>query len=145
MFHMFYFNVTLTLHVIMNARWCSCAWFEMLNACLTPDVLHGAQQEFGTGRWLSCDWRVWSPFATVAQQRDRTCRGCVRSTLTFADASMWKTPWGSNAPVLVFISSTLILDSHILITYTSSFIIPGCHPRRWKVKVFNGLSIISCD
>jgi hypothetical protein len=28
------------LHVITNARWCSCAWLEMLNACLTPEVLH---------------------------------------------------------------------------------------------------------
>jgi hypothetical protein len=23
----------------MNARWCSCAWFKMLNTCLTPEVL----------------------------------------------------------------------------------------------------------
>jgi hypothetical protein len=40
MFHMFHFNVTLMLHVITNARWCSCAWLEMLNACLTPEVSH---------------------------------------------------------------------------------------------------------
>jgi hypothetical protein len=32
--------------------------------------------------------------------------------------------------LLVFINLTLVLDSHILITYTSNFIISGCHPRR---------------
>jgi hypothetical protein len=31
--------------------------------------------------------------------------------------------------LLVSINSTLVLDNHILITYTSSFIILGCHPR----------------
>jgi hypothetical protein len=39
MFHMFQLNVTPILHVIMNAGWCSCVWFKMLNACLTPKVL----------------------------------------------------------------------------------------------------------
>jgi hypothetical protein len=38
MLHMFQSNITLILHVIMNERWCS--WFAMLNACLTPEVLH---------------------------------------------------------------------------------------------------------
>jgi hypothetical protein len=51
----------------------------------------------------------------------------------------------SSRELLVFINSTLVLDSHILIIYTSSFIIPGCHPRCWKQKVFKGLFIISCD
>jgi hypothetical protein len=46
--------------------------------------------------------------------------------------------------LLVFINLALVLDSNILITYTSSFIIPGCHPLRWRLKVFNGLFIVSC-
>jgi hypothetical protein len=40
MFRMFYFHVTPISDVIMNARWCSCTWFELPNACLTPRVLH---------------------------------------------------------------------------------------------------------
>jgi hypothetical protein len=39
MLHVFQPDVTLILHVSMNARWFSCSWFAMLNAFLTPEVL----------------------------------------------------------------------------------------------------------
>jgi hypothetical protein len=60
MFHMFQTTVSFIFHVIMNAIWCSCTWFAMLNACLTHEVLQSP--------WCrlvhSVDYRVWTPTLT---------------------------------------------------------------------------------
>jgi hypothetical protein len=49
---MFQTLVFFVFHVIMNARWCSCAWFAVPNACLTPEVLHTASHRVSGGAEL---------------------------------------------------------------------------------------------
>jgi hypothetical protein len=112
-------------------------------------------------RWVASDDGAWQRLTggvpidsdhSLARRGTRKHHGALAKLLR-RSKMMWRSPECMAAcatqrrpwRMLVFINSTLVLDSHILITYTSSFIIPGCHPWRWKLKVFNSLSIISCD
>jgi hypothetical protein len=55
--------------------------------CVRQQCAAGQQRGFGIGRWLGYDWRVRSPFASVARRCDRTRRGRVRSVLAYGDVS----------------------------------------------------------